>query len=125
MTQKRCRLRSIAILYPHITDELVVTYDAPKDIFPPASESTPFPDTAPLRPLSLLIHATKERGNKKDKDYSKTKLSTVVTADALEDFFTRYAEVCKSGMSGLKKRDRSKAKAKRSEERRVGKECPV
>lgn len=89
-----------------------VTYDAPKDIFPPVSESTPFPDAAPLRPLSLLIHATKERGSKKDKDYSKTKLSTVVTADGIEAFFTRYAEVCKSGMSGLKKRDRSKAKAK-------------
>lgn len=89
-----------------------VAYDAPKDTFPPASEATPFPDTAPLSPLPLLFHATKERGNKKDKDYSKTKLSTIVTADALEGFFTRYAEVCKSGMSGLKKRDRSKAKAK-------------
>lgn len=33
-------------------------------------------------------------------------------ADALEAFFARYAEVCKGGMSGLKKRDRSKAKEK-------------
>ena len=38
------------------------------------------------------------------------KLSTVVEADAIGGFYTRYAEVCKAGMSGLKKRDRSKAK---------------
>lgn len=37
-------------------------------------------------------------------------------ADELEGFFVRYAEVCKAGMSGLKKRDRSgrkKGKAKK------------
>jgi signal recognition particle subunit SRP14 len=35
-----------------------------------------------------------------------------VEADALEGFFARYAEVCKQGMSGLKKRDRAAAKEK-------------
>jgi signal recognition particle subunit SRP14 len=43
---------------------------------------------------------------------SKVKFSTVVPADELEAFYTRYADVCKAGMTGLKKRDRSKRKAK-------------
>jgi signal recognition particle subunit SRP14 len=33
-----------------------------------------------------------------------------VEVDALEGFYAKYAEICKLGMSGLKKRDRSKAK---------------
>ena len=49
------------------------------------------------------------------------KLSTIVQADELDGFFTRYAEVCKAGMSGLKKRDRSgrKAKAKKEKKKKV------
>lgn len=43
---------------------------------------------------------------------SKSKFSTVVSASDLEAFYTRYADVCKAGMTGLKKRDRSKRKAK-------------
>jgi signal recognition particle subunit SRP14 len=35
-----------------------------------------------------------------------------VKVDDLEAFYTRYADVCKAGMTGLKKRDRSKRKAK-------------
>jgi signal recognition particle subunit SRP14 len=65
------------------------------------------------QPLSLLIRAT----NGKHK--SKAKLSTIVTADSLESFFTRYAEVCKTGMSGLKKRDRSKAKARQKAKKKA------
>ena len=47
----------------------------------------------------------------------KAKLSTVVSPADLEAFFVRYADICKAGMVGLKKRDRSakkkgKAKAK-------------
>jgi signal recognition particle subunit SRP14 len=37
-------------------------------------------------------------------------LSTVVAPDDLDAFFVRYAEACKTGMSGLKKRDRKKGK---------------
>ncbi|RAH44289.1 signal recognition particle 14 kDa protein [Aspergillus brunneoviolaceus CBS 621.78] len=40
----------------------------------------------------------------------KVKLSTVVSPEELEAFYARYAEVCKAGMTGLKKRDRSKKK---------------
>ncbi|OGE49705.1 hypothetical protein PENARI_c020G11209 [Penicillium arizonense] len=43
---------------------------------------------------------------------TKIKLSTVVTPDDLEAFYARYAEVCKAGMTGLKKRDRRAKKAK-------------
>ncbi|CAI7613871.1 unnamed protein product [Penicillium bialowiezense] len=47
----------------------------------------------------------------KNKD-TKIKISTVVNPDDLEAFYTRYAEVCKGGMTGLKKRDRRGRKAK-------------
>ncbi|RHZ53647.1 signal recognition particle 14 kDa protein [Aspergillus thermomutatus] len=50
--------------------------------------------------------------NKKAAKTSKVKLSTVVAQEDLETFFARYAEVCKAGMTGLKKRDRKKGKAK-------------
>jgi signal recognition particle subunit SRP14 len=50
--------------------------------------------------------------NQKAAKTSKIKLSTVVAQEDLETFFARYAEVCKAGMTGLKKRDRKKGKAK-------------
>ena len=71
-------------------------------------------DLHPASPLPIIIRATD--GNSKDKRKDKIKLSTVVEADALERFYTRYAEVCKLGMQGLRKRDRSgrkKGKAKK------------
>lgn len=53
----------------------------------------------------------------KNKKVAKIKLSTIVSPADLEAFFVRYADICKTGMAGLKKRDRSakkkgKAKAK-------------
>jgi signal recognition particle subunit SRP14 len=47
---------------------------------------------------------------------AKTKISTVVAPADLEAFYARYADVCKAGMTGMKKRDRSakkKGKAKK------------
>ncbi|KAJ5592665.1 hypothetical protein N7537_009569 [Penicillium hordei] len=46
------------------------------------------------------------------KKSQKVKLSTIVNPDEIEAFYVRYAEVCKAGMSGLKKRDRRGRKAK-------------
>lgn len=43
---------------------------------------------------------------------TKVKLSTIVNPDDLEAFYARYADVCKAGMTGLKKRDRRGRKAK-------------
>lgn len=37
----------------------------------------------------------------------------MVGEEDLEAFYARYAEVCKGGMTGLKKRDRKKGKAKK------------
>lgn len=48
------------------------------------------------------------------------KLSTIVQADELEGFFVRYADVCKAGMGGLKKRDRSGRKAKAKKKKGAG-----
>ncbi|KAL4881084.1 signal recognition particle, SRP9/SRP14 subunit [Aspergillus karnatakaensis] len=50
--------------------------------------------------------------DKKKKKETKVKLSTVVQPAELEAFYARYAEVCKAGMTGLKKRDRKLRKAK-------------
>lgn len=48
-------------------------------------------------------HSTKER----------IKIATVVDVKDLEGFYAKYAEVCKKGMEGLRKRDKKKAKAKK------------
>lgn len=41
-------------------------------------------------------------------------------ADELEGFFTRYADVWKAGMGGLKKRDRSGRKGKGKAKKKKG-----
>lgn len=70
---------------------------------------------------SILIRATDGNTNapnpkthkvEKKKSSSKVKLSTVAAPEELDAFYARYAEVCKAGMTGLKKRDRKKGKAK-------------
>ena len=74
----------------------------------------PLADLHPDSPLPILIRATNGKSKEHRKD--KIKLSTVVQPGDLEVFYTRYAEVCKSGMQGMRKRDRSgrkKAKAKK------------
>lgn len=63
-----------------------------------------------MEPVPVLIRATNGKSKEKRKD--KVKISTVIKPAELERFYVRYGEVCKSGMSGLKKRDRSGAKAK-------------
>lgn len=78
-----------------------------------------FPDLSRGAPMPLLIRATNGKG--KPQRSEKTKLSTVVQPDQLDSFFARYAEICKGGMSALKKRDRSKAKEKlKAKKRKIG-----
>ena len=88
-----------------------MTYGQDASLNSPEPTATyPFPDLNPSKPLPIIIRAT--NGKSKDNRGKKIKLSTVVEADALEAFYAKYAEVCKLGMSGLKKRDRSKQKEK-------------
>ncbi|KAF8866066.1 signal recognition particle 14kD protein [Acephala macrosclerotiorum] len=84
--------------------------DADASDAPESSTSQPFPDQNLSKPLPIIIRAT--NGKSKEKRDKKIKLSTIVEVDALESFYSKYAEVCKLGMSGLKKRDRSKNKEK-------------
>jgi signal recognition particle subunit SRP14 len=102
-----------------------------KPLFPATdSESTSTPSTEPTSPApQIIIRATNglpppkrnssksskvAKGSAKKTDATKKedriKLSTVVAAEEIEDFFAKYAEVCKAGMVGLRKRDRKKAK---------------
>ncbi|KAI2602981.1 signal recognition particle, SRP9/SRP14 subunit [Hypoxylon fragiforme] len=84
-----------------------LSYDQP--LSEPTSDTT-FPDLNPPRPMPVLIRATNSKGKKRRED--KIKLSTVVEPESLSVFFEKYAEVCKSGMTSLKPRDRSKRKGK-------------
>jgi signal recognition particle subunit SRP14 len=93
--------------------------------FSGASESHPEPKTSdllrepqPSKSPPIIIRAAS--GKSRENKAGKIKLSTIVQADALEAFFMRYAEVCKSGMSGLKKRDRSKGKKKMKAKKKKG-----
>jgi len=72
-----------------------LAHDLPKD-----SSTTTFP---------LLFRATNGKSTREDRK-GKIKISTVVEPEELEAFFGKYAEVCRSGMDGLKKRDRKARK---------------
>ncbi|KAL4799798.1 signal recognition particle, SRP14 subunit [Aspergillus venezuelensis] len=88
--------------------------------------NNPSSETQPATQMpSILIRASdgntnapnpKTQGDVKKQDKkqkeSKVKISTVVQPADLEAFYARYAEVCKAGMTGLKKRDRKLKKAK-------------
>jgi len=88
-----------------------LTYGEDTDVdAPEPTVERSFPDLNPSKPLPIIIRAT--NGKSKEHRDKKIKLSTVVDPNALEAFFVKYAEVCKLGMSGLKKRDRSKQKEK-------------
>ncbi|KAL5597046.1 hypothetical protein BROUX41_006287 [Berkeleyomyces rouxiae] len=77
---------------------------------PAPTETNPTPDLNLAKPLPLIIRAT--NGKSKSKRKEKIKLSTIVQPSELERFYTRYADICKTGMVALKPRDRSKKKAK-------------
>lgn len=68
----------------------------------------------------MLIRAT-NGASKRAREIRKIKFSTVVEPDGLDGFFVRYAEVCKVGMTALKKRDRKK-KNKRKKTAKPAKE---
>lgn len=77
-------------------------------------------DVHPPSPLPILVRAsdgdTQSKDRVKNKDH--TKLSTIVQPDDIDTFFVRYAEVCKTGMQRLKKRDRSKRKKDKAKKKK-------
>jgi signal recognition particle subunit SRP14 len=62
----------------------------------------------------VLIRATNNPSSKRkgtDRvDREKTRISTVVQPGDIDAFYAKYAECCRAGMTGLKKRDRKKGK---------------
>ena len=69
-------------------------------------------------PPQVLIRATNGKSKPHREKGEKEKISTVVDVRDLAGFYTRYAEVCKKGMEGLRKRDRKKAGKKRKEKKK-------
>ena len=71
-------------------------------------------DTHPPNPLPIIVRASNNKSTKRPgtdrENIAKTKLSTIVQPDQLESFYGRYADVCKAGMSNLRKRDKKKGK---------------
>ncbi|KAL2752184.1 hypothetical protein ACRALDRAFT_1078224 [Sodiomyces alcalophilus JCM 7366] len=95
--------------------------------YPPDPASSPptdaLPsDSHPVKPAPVIVRAT--NGNSSRSKSPKIKLSTIVEPDALDEFFARYADVCKAGMVALKPRDRSKKKAKARKKKLVAPGAP-
>jgi signal recognition particle subunit SRP14 len=88
----------------------------------------PLWDTHPEHPLPILIRAhnnkSSKRGETDREDIAKISLSTIVQPAQLDAFFVQYAEACKAGMSGLKKRDRTKRRKRRVRQKRRGEAAP-
>ena len=82
----------------------------------PSTPEDPLRDLHPESPLPVIIRAS--NGKWKEEKQDKIKLSTIVSPDALEGFYVRYADICKSGMQALKKRDRSKRKKDKAKKRK-------
>lgn len=68
-------------------------------------------------PMPLIIRAT--NGKSKKERSLKIKISTIVHPSDVDDFYIRYADICKSGMIALKPRDRSKKKARAKRKKTV------
>lgn len=97
-----------------------------KPLFPNSTTSPDSPsDTlSPAPAPQILIRATDGLRNKtgdvkspsskvtkkQDQHKNRTKISTIIEQDEVEEFFGKFAEVCKVGMGGLRKRDRRKGK---------------
>jgi signal recognition particle subunit SRP14 len=67
-----------------------------------------------------LIRATNGKSKEHREKGEKEKLSTVVDTSELEEFYRQYADVCKKGMGGLRKRDRKARKRKEKEKGKKG-----
>ena len=102
-----------------LVDSLINVVSYNKDTA--AVDSDPLADLQPSAPLPILMRAT--NGKSKDHRKNKMKLSTVVEPASLEVFYARYAEVCRSGMQGLKKRDRSGRKKGKAKKKKGGAEA--
>lgn len=70
--------------------------------------SSGFDDLTSNEPFALLFRAT---NGDRDKT-KKVKISTTVDSSELEEFWQKYTDVVKVGMSGLKKKDKKRQKKK-------------
>lgn len=68
------------------------------------SQHTPVPANASAKEYPVLVRISYGSGSKKNK------CSTVVSADALDKFWKDYSSLLKSGMVGLIKKKKKKAK---------------
>ncbi|PHH61627.1 hypothetical protein CDD82_2122 [Ophiocordyceps australis] len=84
---------------------------------PPSTTQTPFPDLHLAQPMPVIVRATNGKSGKNK--HKKIKLSTIVQPDDMHDFYSRYADSCKVGMTALKPRDRGKKKAKARKKRAI------
>ncbi|KAF8449664.1 signal recognition particle 14kD protein, partial [Terfezia claveryi] len=69
--------------------------------------------SSPKTPGPVLVRAT-NGASKQNRDAKKIKFSTLIEPDALDAFYVRYAEVCKSGMTALKKKNRRRKNKKKA-----------
>ena len=75
-------------------------------------------DVADSGPFPVIMRATNGKG--KAKRSEKIKIKTIVQPGEMDGFFSRYAELCKANMQGLKKRDKSKKKRAKRKKRNDG-----
>jgi signal recognition particle subunit SRP14 len=83
----------------------------------PVTDPSALSDLHPDEPLPIIIRATD--GEAREDRKKRVKISTVVQPDALDEFYARYAEACKAGMTALKKRDKSKRKKDKAKKKKA------
>jgi signal recognition particle subunit SRP14 len=89
---------------------------------PTKAANDPLWDLHPPNPMPIIVRATdgkSKKGRNSKEKVDKIKISTIVQPDDLEKFYVRYGEICKGGMTALKKRDRSKRKKDKAKKKKA------
>ncbi|KAG4305520.1 hypothetical protein PORY_001076 [Pneumocystis oryctolagi] len=97
-------LNSLSLLFASKKEKGITKTDSYKNLENVQKNGGEFDDIS-YSTYKLLFRAT---------DGKKIKISTLVDSSFLTPFFSKYTEICKSGMTRLKKRDRKKQKAKKN-----------
>lgn len=100
---------------PSTTDEVTPQSTQPPQILIRATNGVSTPKKSPQ-----TSKVSKSKTPTSTSTKPKIKFATVVEVGDLDSFYTRYAEVCKKGMEGLRKRDKKKAK-ERAKAKKKGK----
>ncbi|EHY55449.1 hypothetical protein HRR83_008878 [Exophiala dermatitidis] len=105
----------------YLTQKPLITNSTTTEAAESLSSQTPQILIRATNGLSKSHRKATSSSKSNEKGSPKIKFATVVDVADLDAFYARYAEACKKGMEGLRKRDKKKAKEKAKAKKKGGK----